>query len=165
MSSKNDLLEGSCACGAVRYRLLDAPIFVNNCHCRLCQKQTGTGSAVNAFIETDRLEQLSGELTQHTLATGSGGHQTILRCAACGTPVWSHYPRLGRTGAAVRGGTLDSPDAVRPDAALYVAEKPAWAPLPDGVPSFAGAYNPADLLPPDRLDRLRALARRSAPAE
>ena len=41
MASKT--LEGGCGCGAVRYRLTDEPIFVNNCHCRLCQRQTGTG--------------------------------------------------------------------------------------------------------------------------
>lgn len=156
------MLEGGCACGAVRYRMLDVPIFVNNCHCRLCQRQTGTASAVNAFIETDRLEQLSGDLTVHEVPTGSGGVQRIMRCAACGTPVWSHYPRMGSKGAAVRAGTLDDPSAVRPDAAIFVAERPSWVALPDGVPSFEGIYNPADLLPPERFGRLAALVVRRA---
>ena len=154
MTSKT--LEGGCGCGAVRYRLTDEPIFVNNCHCRLCQRQTGTGSAVNAFIESGKLEQLSGELSEHELATGSGGTQIIVRCATCGTPVWSHY-RLGRKAAAVRVGTLDDPSAVRPDAAIYVADRPAWAPLPEGVPQFETYYNPAELLAPERFARLKAL--------
>src|SRR5438067_7980535 len=105
MTSKT--LEGGCGCGAVRYRLTDEPIFVNNCHCRLCQRQTGAGSAVNAFIESDRLELLEGRLTSHELKTGSGRTQVIMRCAECGTAVWSHYPRFGARGAAVRVGTLD----------------------------------------------------------
>ena len=155
MTSKT--LEGGCGCGAVRYRLLDEPIFVNNCHCRLCQRQTGTGSAVNAFIETSRLELLSGQLSEHELRTGSGGSQIIKRCACCGTPMWSHYPRLGEKGAAVRVGTLDDPSAVRPDAAIFVADKPSWAPLPEGVPSFETSYNPAELLPPERFARIKAL--------
>jgi hypothetical protein len=155
MTSKT--MEGGCGCGAVRYRLDDEPIFVNNCHCRLCQRQTGTGSAVNAFIESDKLEHLSGELSEHELETGSGGTQIVVRCAKCGTPVWSHYPRLGRKGAAVRVGTLDDPSAVRPDAAIFVADKPAWAPLPEGVPQFEVHYNPAELLPPERFARLKAL--------
>lgn len=150
-------LEGGCGCGAVRYRIADEPILVNNCHCSLCQRQTGTGSAVNAFIESDRLEHLSGELSRHEVLTGSGGTQTIVRCASCGTPLWSHYPRIGEKAAAVRVGTLDDPSAIRPDAAIYVADRPSWAPLPQGIPAFEGYYNPAEVLPEDRLARLRAL--------
>ena len=79
-----------------------------------------------------------------------------IRCANCGTPVWSHY-RLGRKAAAVRVGSLDDPSAVHPDAAIYVTDKPSWAPLPEGVPSFGEYYNPAELLAPDRFARLKAL--------
>ena len=155
MTSKT--LEGGCGCGAVRYRLTDEPIFVNNCHCRLCQRQTGTGSAVNAFIESARLEHLAGELSEHEFTTGSGGTQVVVRRATCGTPVWSYYPRLGRKAAAVRVGTLDDPSAVRPDAAIFVADKADWAPLPEGVPEFDTYYNQAELLPPDRVARMKAL--------
>lgn len=149
-------LEGGCGCGAVRYRLKDEPIFVNNCHCRLCQGQTGTGSAVNAFIEMDRLDHLSGELAEHKLETGSGATQIVVRCAACGTPLWSHY-RLGRKAAALRVGTLDSPSAVQLDAAVYVTDKPEWAALPEGVPQFEAYYDPARRLSAERYVRLKAL--------
>lgn len=150
-------LEGGCGCGAVRYRFTGEPIFVNNCHCKQCQQQTGAGSAVNAFIETDRLEHLSGELSEHEFITGSGGIQVVIRCAKCGTPVWSHYPRLGRKAAGIRVGTLDDPSAVHPDAAIFVAERPSWAPLPEGVPVFDTYYSAAELLPAERFERLKAL--------
>lgn len=150
-------LKGGCSCGAVRYRLTDDPIVVNNCHCGLCQRQTGTGSAVNAFIETERVEQLSGELSRHEVRTGSGGIQTIVRCASCGTPLWSHYPGLGDRASAVRVGTLDDPSALRPDAAIFVADKAAWSTLPAGVPAFDAFYDPAEVLPPSRFERFKAL--------
>ena len=157
MDSDGKQLEGGCACGAVRYRLLDTPIFVNNCHCRICQRQSGGGSAVNLFIETERLDHLSGELSAHDVLTGSGATQTIMRCVGCGTAVWSHYPRLGRAGAAIRAGTLDDPSAVRPDAAIFVADRPAWAPLPEGVPAFEQGYNQKEVLPPERWQRILAM--------
>src|SRR4029079_7434944 len=116
----------------------------------------GTGSAVNAFIEADRLELLSGDLAEHEFKTGSGATPIVRRCANCGTPVWSHY-RLGRKAAAVRVGSLDDPSAVHPDAAIYVIDKPSWAPLPEGVPSVEEYYIPAELLAPDRFARLKAL--------
>jgi len=152
-----NVLEGGCACGAVRYRLVDEPIMVNNCHCGLCQRQTGAGSAVNAYIETDRLEHLSGAISSHDVRTGSGGIQTIMRCASCGTALWSFYPRHGRAGSAVRGGTLDNPSAIRPDAAIFVPERPDWAPIPEGIPAFPGYYDFAEILPAHRLERFQAL--------
>jgi hypothetical protein len=153
----SDRLEGGCACGAVRYRLLDEPMYVNNCHCRLCQRQSGTGSAVNAFIESDRFAHLSGELREDEFTTGSGGTQIVVRCADCGTTVWSHYPRLGRKTTGIKVGTLDDPSAVRLDAAIFVGEKPEWAPLPEGVPHFEEYYNPGELLPTERFARMKAL--------
>lgn len=155
MTSKT--LEGGCGCGAVRYRLTDKPYIVHNCHCTLCQRQTGTGSAVNAFIESDRLEHLEGDTTEVEFATGSGRTQVVVRCARCGTPVWSHYPRLERKVAAVRVGTLDDPSATPPDVAIFVAEKPTWAPVPQGIPQFDRFYNPADVYPPESLARLKAV--------
>ena len=53
-------LEGGCACGTVRYRLESAPMFVHCCHCRDCQRQTGSAFVLNALIETDRITLLAG---------------------------------------------------------------------------------------------------------
>jgi hypothetical protein len=53
--------EGGCGCGHVRYRVAGEPIFVNNCHCRLCQQQTGSTSVVNAF-SGEQLELVVGRL-------------------------------------------------------------------------------------------------------
>ena len=48
--------EGGCACGHVRYRLASAPMIVHCCHCRDCQRQTGSAFVLNALIETDRVD-------------------------------------------------------------------------------------------------------------
>ncbi|MBT2187441.1 GFA family protein [Sphingobium sp. H33] len=158
-------MEGGCACGAVRYRLTAAPIFVNNCHCSLCQRQTGSTSVVNIFIEKEALVLLTGTLSEHVVKAGSGGDHSICRCAACGTAMWSYYPRLGRLGAGLRAGTLDDPGKVRPDAIIFVADKMPWAALPDDIPQFETTYNPAELLPPERFARLKALIDRRAAGE
>jgi len=157
MADGESVLSGGCACGAVRYEVRGAPIFVNNCHCTLCQKQTGSTSVVNMFFESDRLVQRSGATTRHVVKSGSGGDHPIMRCAACGTAMWSFYPRLGELGAGIRAGTLDEPGAVTPDAAIFVAHKMPWVTLPDGIPQFEATYNPAELLPPERFARLKAL--------
>jgi hypothetical protein len=48
-------LEGGCTCRQLRYRLISRPMFVNCCHCRWCQRETGTAFALNAMIEADRV--------------------------------------------------------------------------------------------------------------
>ncbi len=151
------VLGGGCACGGVRFEIRADPIFVNNCHCTLCQKQTGSTSVVNIFLESENLIQLTGETTRHLVKTGSGGEQTIVRCAQCGTALWSFYPRLGALGVGVRAGALDDPGAVTPDAVIFTDDKMPWVTLPDGIPRFETTYNPAELLPPERFARLKAL--------
>lgn len=155
-------LTGGCGCGAVRYEVDRAPIFVNNCHCTLCQKQTGSTSVVNAFYEAEALTQLSGKTTRHVVKAGSGGDHVIVRCADCGTALWSHYPRLGELGLGLRAGTLDDPGAVKPDAVIFTASRMPWVALPEGIPSFETTYNQAEVLPPERFARVQALVEKRA---
>jgi hypothetical protein len=153
--------EGGCGCGALRYRVTGEPIFVNNCHCRQCQQQTGSTSVVNAFFESERMELLSGALSENTVLAGSGGPHVIVRCAACGVAVWSFYPRMGRLGAGLRVGTLDDSGAFTPDAVIYASEAMPWVAFPDGIARFEQGYNQRDILPPERFERLKALAKQA----
>ncbi len=87
---------GSCGCGQLTYQMSSAPMFVHCCHCKDCQKQTGSAYVLNAIIETERVTW-SGKTANQTLATPSGKGQKITRCATCGTAVFSEYlVRLGR---------------------------------------------------------------------
>ena len=63
--------EGRCTCGAVRYRLTSRPLFVHCCHCRWCQRETGTAFALNAMIEADRVELLATGAYVSTYASQS----------------------------------------------------------------------------------------------
>src|SRR4029453_17087311 len=94
-----DSLQGGCACGAVRYRLAAAPIFVHCCHCRDCQRQTGSAFVLNALVETERVVLLAGEPVPVAVPTDSGRPHHIFRCPACQTAVWSEYGGGGNRGS------------------------------------------------------------------
>lgn len=47
--------DGTCTCRFVRYRMTTKPLFVHCCHCRWCQRETGSSFALNAMIEADRV--------------------------------------------------------------------------------------------------------------
>jgi hypothetical protein len=149
-------LEGGCACGAVRYRLTSGPMIVHCCHCRDCQRQTGGAFAVNALIETDRIEMLSGEPVAISMPTESGRPHDIYRCASCATALWSDYGR--RPGLRfVRATTLDDPEALAPDVHIFTRSKLPWVGLPPQVPAFEIYYDMATLWPRESLARRRAI--------
>jgi hypothetical protein len=149
-------LEGGCACGAVRYRLTSEPMFVNCCHCRDCQRQTGSAFVLNALIETDRIAVLSGAPEPVQMPTDSGRPHDIFRCPKCQTAVWSDYGRRGVL-RFVRVGTLDDPSALAPDAHIFTRSKLPWVRLPEGVPAFEVYYDMAKLWPAASLERRRAI--------
>jgi hypothetical protein len=150
-------LEGGCACGAVRYRLTSAPMFVNCCHCRDCQRQTGTAFVINAVIETDRIMMLSGEPEAVAVPTDSGRPHDIHRCPKCRAALWSDYGH--RPGLRfVRVGTLDEPAALPPNAHIFTRSKLPWVGLPTDVPAFDVYYEMKTLWPAPSLERRRAIA-------
>ena len=151
-----DRLEGGCACGAVRYRLRSAPMFVHCCHCRDCQRQTGSAFVINGLIETDRITLLSGDPKPVSMPTESGHPHEIHRCSACGTAVWSDYG--GRSALRfVRVGTLDDPATLPPDVHIYVRSKLPWVALPEAISAFDAYYDPQALWPAASLERRRAI--------
>ena len=75
--------EGGCDCRRVRYRMASGPLFVNCCHCRWCQRETGSAFVINAMIESDRVVNL-GEAPDLVLTpSDSGLGQMIARCRHC----------------------------------------------------------------------------------
>lgn len=149
-------LEGGCACGAVRFRLKSEPMFVHCCHCLDCQRQTGSAFVLNALIETDRVEVLSGVPAAVPMPTDSGRPHDIYRCPLCQTAVWSDY---GRRPALrfVRVGTLDRPSALRPDVHIFTRSKQPWVGLPPDVPAVEVYYDMEKLWPAESLARRKAI--------
>jgi hypothetical protein len=150
-------LEGGCTCRAVRYRMLTRPLFVHCCHCRWCQRETGSAIALNALIETDRVVVLQGELDVVNTLSASGKGQRIVRCSTCRVAVWSHYAGAGDTIRFVRVGTLDAPEHVPPDIHIYTASKQPWVMIPPGVPALAEYYSRREHWPKESLERRAAL--------
>ncbi|MGJ7511142.1 GFA family protein [Variovorax sp. GT1P44] len=150
-------LDGGCTCRAVRYRMATKPLFVNCCHCRWCQRETGASFALNAMIESDRVELLQGEVELVDTPSLSGKGQKIARCPRCHVALWSHYAGAGESVKFVRVGTLDTPDSLPPDIHIFTASKQAWVVLPPGTPAVDAYYSRSDYWPAESIERLKAL--------
>ena len=150
-----DICEGRCTCGAVRYRLHGAPMFVHCCHCTDCQSQSGSAFAINAIIELDRFVMMKGAPEPVEMKTDSGRPHDIHRCPVCRIAVWSDYGR--RPMRFVRVSTLDDRHAIKPDVHIFTRSKVPWVVLPEGVPAFDVYYDMKMLWPAASLARRDAL--------
>lgn len=149
-------LQGRCTCGEVRFRLDAPPMLVHCCHCRWCQRETGSAFVLNALIERDRLGVLQGLPQEVPVPSQSGRGQRIVRCPRCQVALWSHYAGGGGAIAFVRVGTLDEPDRCPPDVHIYTASKQPWVVLPPGVQAFEAYYDPVQVWPEPARERYRA---------
>ncbi|MDX1540190.1 MAG: GFA family protein, partial [Geminicoccaceae bacterium] len=92
------LLEGSCHCQAVRFRVQSPhPYPFNLCYCSICRKtQGGGGFAINLGGEAESLEVEGREHVRIYHARLDGGSESpAMRhfCGLCGSALWLFDPR------------------------------------------------------------------------
>lgn len=150
-------LAGGCTCRAVRYCMTSSPLFVHCCHCRWCQRETGSAFAHNAMIEADRVLLQSGVPELVDTPSNSGKGQEIYRCPTCRIALWSHYYGAGDVVRFVRVGTLDEPDRLPPDIHIFTSSKQPWVILPTDRPAVPEYYDRKKYWPADRLARWQTL--------
>ncbi len=150
-------MEGGCTCRNVRYQLSGKPMIVHACHCRWCQRETGTAHALNAVYEADRVVHTAAEPEIIVTPSASGKGQSIARCPACKVAVWSNYPGAGPLARYVRVGSLDQPDTCPPDIHIFTSTKQPWVTLPQDAKVVPEFYDPAQVWSPDARARWRSM--------
>ena len=148
-------LEGGCACGALRYKLTADPLIVHACHCRNCQRLTGSAFVTNIWIEKKFVETVSGVSKSFKLSGGSGNPHEVFFCDRCGTYLWSKYYAAPGDTVLLRVGTLDHPEAIKPDVHIFTRSKLPWLDLPKDVPAFESFYDLKEVWSAESRERLR----------
>lgn len=156
MNSNSQTRDGGCTCGHVRYQVTSEPMIVHCCHCRGCQKNSGSSFALNALFEADRVELISGEVEDVTVPTPSGTGQIITRCSKCKVAVWSNYNMGGLRERIrfIRVGTLDDPDQLPPDVHIFTCSKQPWVILPKEDRRIEVFYEFKETWSPESMERL-----------
>ena len=149
--------EGGCDCRQVRYRMTSRPMFVHCCHCRWCQRETGSAFVLNALMEADRVLHTAGEPEIVPTPSNSGKGQKIARCPTCRIALWSNYGGGGERFRFVRVGTLDNPDEFPPDIHIFTQSKQPWVVLPTGALAVPEYYDSSVTWPKESLARRAAV--------
>lgn len=128
--------EGGCACGAVRYRVRNAPFRTSVCHCRACQRRTGSAFGIGIYFKQEDFELLRGELKAYEYRSDETHRWLRMEfCPSCGTTVsWTAEVFPG--GRGVAGGTFDDPSWLRIERHVWTRSAHPWVPIPPEVEKF-----------------------------
>jgi len=137
----HSLHAGGCLCGAIRYTTDGAPLRVTYCHCRFCQRSTGSAYLIEPVFERQKLVLTRGTpATYEHVSEGSGKRLTINFCGTCGTKLFLEGERFPGF-CNVFAGTFDDPNwfARTPENSrhIFVDYAQHGTVLPAGVKLFA----------------------------
>ena len=127
-------ISGGCLCGKVRFTANGEPGFVGICHCRNCQRQSGSAFAVVLGFPVAAVA-MQGELKTYT-DTGDTGKSLFRRFSPeCGSSISTEVEVMPGM-IILKAGTLDDPSAVKPAMQIYCDSAQPWVSLGGEMKSF-----------------------------
>lgn len=134
------LIHGGCLCGQVRYHITAEPMLVAVCHCRHCQKQSGSAFSVNLLVASDRI-QIEGQLKDYTDRGEADRLVTRRFCPECGSAVATELEMLPGT-VVIKAGTLDDPSSSIPTVHMWCDHRQPWTTIPESTTQLARNPSP-----------------------
>ena len=108
-------LTGGCNCGAVRFEVTQPLVVASYCHCKRCQRRSGTGASANAHPAPGAFRIVAGDDRLRSWKPTDGGEKWF--CGDCGSSLFGNNPRI------------------RPSVRQFVVYAAPWEPIPDdGLP-------------------------------
>ncbi|HEX7926032.1 MAG TPA: GFA family protein [bacterium] len=122
-------LSGGCLCGDVRYTLSAAPQHAVYCHCSMCRKSSGAPYTGWAVFALTALKWTNAEPAEYKSSGAASRHH----CRRCGGQItWRTSKRPEFVAIAI--GSLDTPDAVKPERHVFWADRVPGLEMEDGLP-------------------------------
>lgn len=121
-----------CSCGALSLICRGDPALIALCHCRECQRRTGSTYGIGAFFPRSQVN-ISGETTAYRREADSGFDVTQHFCPRCGSTVYWEAMRKPEM-LAVAVGAFADPDFPAPDKQVYTQHRHPWVAVPIAVP-------------------------------
>lgn len=128
------MLAGRCCCGACTYEIEGDAVVVAHCYCRDCQRLSGAGHTTGAMFAEDGVS-ISGNPASFKLTSDAGNAVTRLFCDKCGSPLFGMNSAMPGF-MTVSLGTLDTPDLLTPEVAIFARTRPRWDVIDASVATF-----------------------------
>ena len=134
----SDVHRGGCLCGSVRYIAHGPAIRTLVCHCRFCQKVTGSTSYAESMFPVLAVE-FDGSLSVYEHRSETSGEAVRVHfCPKCSTTVTLTFERWPEYRAISRG-TFDDPNWVEIGSHIWTDSAQTGVVLPAQVDCFKQA--------------------------
>ncbi|HUA80155.1 MAG TPA: GFA family protein [Dyella sp.] len=128
------MITGGCLCGSVRYQSEGAALFSVICHCRDCQKSSGSGHVPVMGVSKSGF-RVTGETRGYSLIGGSHLITTRHFCPACGSLLFG-TPDVVPDMVSLYVGSLDDPSVFEPECALFTRDRWPWDTSGSHLPGY-----------------------------
>ena len=133
--NENIIETGGCLCGNIRYEFKRKDVVsAGHCHCKDCQRITGSGKATIVFIRTNDLKiNEDYKVFSVTGYDGTNVHRGF--CPNCGSPIISfvtEQPNL----RFIKAGSLDNSDWLKIESSFWSVSSCKWDPVNESLPSY-----------------------------
>ena len=131
------LFTGSCACEDIKYTCSGEPLYMGNCHCRDCQRATGSAFYPGVLFKEIDFPLLHGEPVWYESSADRGHIMQRGFCSACGSPLFL----INEASSGIRllyAGSLDDPGLYKPQRDIYVVSAQPWDIMDPNLPKFEG---------------------------
>ena len=129
-----DLQQGGCLCGEIRYSVKPSTVLsTHNCHCKDCQKSTGSGYTTFFLVTEADFNLLEGKPKSFEKNSDEGHWIKRSFCPNCGSPIFSAC-QLGEGLVFIKAGSLDESNWLTLVSSFWGQSARSWAPAIDSHP-------------------------------
>ena len=131
---------GGCSCGTIRYECSAKPLFSWNCHCRDCQRASGSGSCPVMYVPKTALK-ITGPSAQYSMVQAESGREVHRGlCTKCGSNLFI-LAQLVPEMQGLWAGSLDDPHIFEPQINVWTRSAPAWSKIDPSMKGLDVAPN------------------------
>ena len=133
----NAKYSGQCLCGEISYSVDIEPVFTGNCHCKDCQRSSGS-AFIPAMIFLEKDVVVSGEVKYFESQADSGNMHKRGFCPKCGSQLFARFSNIpGILG--IKAGTLNDSSNYVPKLDFHVGSAAPWDFMNPDLPKKKGA--------------------------
>ena len=130
-------LTGGCACGRIRYTCRAEPIYQLICHCRDCQRASGSAFAEVVLVPSDALVLSGDQPGRYKVVSGAGRPMQREFCSECGSPLMITKPETPQL-VFLQAASLDDPQLFKPELEIFTSKAHAWTQSGAAIPKKSG---------------------------